>query len=137
MKKKAVIILSVLAMFSLSAFAYASLTAHYSVPQSAIAPVGASTTITINNQAWTNGTAINWGQLQMGTNTVPIVLTNTGSCQIASVTIQNTGLPAGWSETISMGTPSGSSIPGTITLNADASVQGTQSWTSVITISGP
>lgn len=32
------------------------------------------------------------------------------------------------------GTPSGSNIPGTITLNADASVSGLQSWTSSIVL---
>jgi hypothetical protein len=135
--KKAIICLAVVALFASFGFVYASLTAHYNIPQSAIAPVGASASITINGQPWTNGTAISWGQLQMGTNTIPITLTNTGSCAINSVIISNTGLPTGWTETITMGTPSGSSIPGIITLNADASVSGSVSWTSVITISGP
>ncbi|MBE3141216.1 MAG: hypothetical protein IMZ53_11640 [Thermoplasmata archaeon] len=135
--KKIILPITILLIFAVSGLAYASLTANYSLPQTATAPIGASATFTINGQPWTNGTAITWGQLVIGVNTIPITVTNTGSVAITSINIVNTGLPAGWTETIALGTPSGSSIPGTITLNADASVTGQQSWASVITISGP
>lgn len=135
--KKTIAILAAICLSSLLGIACGVLSTQYSMPQTATAPVGASASFTIDGEAWVNGDSIDWGQLQIGANTKAISVTNTGSVAIASVTISSTGLPAGWTETITMGTPTGSSIPGTITLTADASVTGSQSWTSVITISGP
>ena len=137
LNKKSLAILATICMLSVLSVAYATLSTQYSMPQTADAPIGASATFTVNGQPWVNGQSIDWGQLQIGANTKPITVTNTGSCAIASVTMTSTGLPAGWTETITLGTPTGSSIPGTITLTADASVTGTVSWTSVITVSGP
>jgi len=122
------------------AIGYASYSRQYSLPQTATAPSPSpppnpvSATFTVNGQQWTDGTAINWGQLVNGDNTIPITITNTGSVAIASVSISSVGLPQGWTETITTGQPSGSTIPGTITLHAESSVSGTQSWTSTITL---
>jgi hypothetical protein len=138
-KKTSILVIITIALISIGTVyaAAIALSAHYSIPQTATAPIGVSASFTINGQAWTNGTSISWGQLQLGTNTMPLTVTNTGSVVIATVTITNTGLPNGWTETITMGTPIGSTIPGTITLNADASVIGTQTWTSTITLTSP
>jgi hypothetical protein len=138
MKKKLLVILCIVTIFATIGLVYAiSLTTHYNMPQTATPPVSISASFTVNGQAWSNNTAISWGQLVAGANTMPIVVTNTGSVAISSVTISNTGLPAGWSETIAMGAPSGSNIPGTITLTADNSVTGTQSWSSSIILTSP
>jgi hypothetical protein len=137
MKKKLLLILCIIAMLVTIGVVYAAISAQYRMPQTATAPQTISATFQVNGQPWTNNTSISWGQLQVGANTMPIVVTNTGSVAISSVSINNVGLPTGWTETISMGAPSGSSIPGTITLTADTSVSGSQSWTSTITLTSP
>jgi hypothetical protein len=138
MKGKMLVVLCIIGMLVGVGVAWAAvLSAQYRMPQTALAPVGAAATFTINGQPWTNNTAIDWGQLNFGDNTKSIVVTNAGSVGIASVTLTSVGLPSTWTETITMGAPAGGGIPGTITLHADASVQGSQSWVSTITISSP
>ena len=149
MKKKLLVIICLFAMFATIGVVYAVLTTHYDMPQTATPPAPTaspsptpppatiSASFQINGQPWTNNTAVSWGQLVAGANTKPIIVTNTGNVAISSVSISSVGLPVGWTETIVMGTPSGSNIPGTITLNADASVSGLQSWTSSITLTSP
>lgn len=145
MNKKHIVIILVLAIvIGISIGAVLALyTKDYTLPQDAIAPLPTATpnpvsaTFTINGQPWSNNSPIHWNQLQWGDNTMPITVTNTGSVAIASVSISSTGLPAGWTETITMGSPTGATIPGIITLHADASVTGTQSWTSTITLTSP
>jgi hypothetical protein len=149
MKKKLLVILCIAAMLVTIGLVSAVLTTHYSMPQTATPPAPTpspsptpppatiSASFQVNGQSWTNNTAISWGQLVAGANTKSIVVTNTGTVAISSVTIINTGLPSGWSETLVMDSPSGGSIPGTITLTADASVTGTQTWYSSIILTSP
>jgi hypothetical protein len=138
MKKKILVIICMLTMFATIGVVYAVLTTQYSLPQTALAPVDNSplATFTINGATWTNGAAINWGQLQLGRNTISILVVNAGPVALtpSSVTMTTTGLPSGWSETLTMGTATGAGIPGTITLYATASVTGSQSWSSVINL---
>jgi hypothetical protein len=138
MKKKLLVILCIAAMLVTIGLVSAVLTTRYSMPQTATAPVDLSplATFTINGQAWTNDTTISWGQLQLGANTKSIMIVNAGPVALvpSGITMTTTGLPVGWSETLTLGTPTGAGIPGTITLNADASVSGPQSWSSVINI---
>ena len=131
------IAICIVAMLAAMGVVYAAISTHYNMPQTAIAPFGVAATFTVNGQAWTNNTSIDWGQLQLGDNTMPIIVTNAGSVAIASVTMNSVGLPSGWTETVVMGVPSGSGIPGTIILHADASVSGSQSWISTITLTSP
>jgi hypothetical protein len=149
MKKKLLVLICMIAMLATIGVVYAALTTHYDMPQTATPPAPTaspsptpppatiSASFQVNGQPWTNNTTVSWGQLVAGANTKPIIVTNTGNVAIASVSISSVGLPVGWTETIVMGTPSGSNIPGTITLNADASVSGLQSWTSSITLTSP
>ena len=138
MKKKILVILCIATLMITLGTVFALLTTTYNMPQTATPPADLHplATFTIAGQPWTNGTAISWGQLVLGDNTKSILITNAGPVALnpLGITMVNTGLPAGWTETLVLGTPTGSGIPGTITLHADASVTGVQSWSSVISI---
>jgi hypothetical protein len=150
MKRKLLIIICLFAMLATIGVVYAALTTHYDMPQTATPPVPTpspsptpppatiSASFQVNGSPWTNNTVVSWGQLVAGANTKTLAVTNTGTVAIALVSISNgVGFPVGWSETITMGTAVGSTIPCVITLNADASVSGLQSWTSSIILTSP
>jgi hypothetical protein len=63
-----------------------------------------SASISIDGQQWNNGTAIDWGTLTPGVNTIPISIQNNGTAPITSITLvpdSANALPSGWTETIS------------------------------------
>jgi hypothetical protein len=123
----------------------------YSVPQTGTIPTPTpsptptptlAVSITIDGNAWTNGTTINWGSnLVPGqASTKAISFTNTGNTPITSISIVDDAtshLPSGWTETISnlVGTlGAGQVASGIITLTPSASATpGTYGWTSYIT----
>ena len=149
MKKKLLVIICMIVLLATIGVVYAALTTHYDMPQTATPPAPTaspsptpppatiSASFQVNGSPWTNNTAVSWGQLVAGANTKTLAVTNTGTVAIALVSISSVGLPVGWSETITMGTAVGSTIPCVITLNADASVSGLQSWNSSIILTSP
>ena len=109
----------------------------YQLPQTGHIAANMNATLTINNVAWTNGTSIDWGALTAGqSKTMSVQITNIGTIQINTITLTTTGLPNGWTETMS--SLSSPLIPtlqvtGTLTLNvAGNATSGSYSWNSYI-----
>ena len=95
-----------------------------------------SASFLVSGNSWTNGTAVNWGNLVLGANTKTISLTNTGNTVIQTVSITTSGLPSGWTLGLNIAGPIavGGNANGVLTLTTDGGSPGAQAWAFTITV---
>jgi uncharacterized membrane protein len=96
-----------------------------------------SVAITINGQAYTDGTPISWSTVNWGSNTKTIIIQNNANTALTP-SIVNTNLPSGWTLTLSLdqAIAAGQSGTGTLTLTVPTSTaSGDYLWSSAISVS--
>lgn len=109
----------------------------FTIPMQATVATQGSVAITINGQAYTDGTPISWGTVNWGTTTKAITIQNNAN-NVLTPSLVNTNLPAGWTLTLSLNQPiaAGDTATGTLTLTVPTTATATDySWSSAISVS--
>lgn len=138
MKKKNILLLVlVCALSTVTLVSALTVLSVFTIPMTATVATQGSAAITINQQAYTSGTPINWGTVNWGTTNESITIQNNANTALTP-SIVNSGLPTGWSLTLSLNQPiaAGQSATGTLTLTVpNTAASGDNSWSSAISVS--
>ena len=136
MSRKVVYLLSAVIIGSLVSAVLAAVSLLYEMPMTATVTETAELNIYVNDTAWSNGTAVDWGYVQAGKSYIKYLsIKNTGNVPL-QIWITAEGLPTGWSlsydQQNSIVQP-GSWLNGTLTLTVpEAASTATYSWTVYI-----
>ena len=95
-KKNILLLVLVCALSTVTLVSALTVLSVFTIPMTATVATQGSVAITINGQAYTDGTPIGWGTVYWGTTTESITIQNNANTALTP-SIVNTGLPTGWS----------------------------------------
>jgi hypothetical protein len=136
-RKNILLLVLVCALSTITLVSALTVLSVFTIPMKGTVATQGNVAITIDGQAYTDGTQINWNTVNWGTNTKAIVIQNNANTALTP-SIVNTNLPSGWTLTLSLNQPiaSGDSATGTLTLTVPTSTaSGDYSWSSAISVS--
>lgn len=140
MRKKSLLILSTVVAFSAIMVISAALTYTLNFNMTANVAESGTVTITIGSTNYTNGQSldINWGSVSPGSQYTKAITIHNNVNNAVTPSIVATGLPSGWTLTLSdnSSVAAGGSVTRDLVLNVPSNaVAGNPGWTAVLTVS--